>query len=112
MPAATQSHQLLRLMRHCKQAFPEPKRSRTVVSAVHDEERRGYASDALIGMKLIAHQQPNRHDRMNSGGDISGRREGRFHNELRDRMPCGKRNGNAGAEREAPEYVFLVEFRI
>ncbi len=53
-------------------------------------------------MELIPHQQADRYDPQQRGGDIDRRCIGRFQNQLADRFFGGQRDGDAGAEREAP----------
>src|SRR6266851_2429546 len=104
VPAAGKPHELLRLMGEREQAFSEAARNSRIVGAMHDEKRHGDARDALVRVKLIAHQETDRHDPKQRAGDVHGRCIGRFQDQFSDWMFRRHGDRDAGAERKAPDH--------
>src|SRR5580704_2822762 len=98
MAAAGKTDELLRLMRQREQAFAEADVDGGIGIAMHDQKRHVDTSDASVGMKGVAHQEPDRREPEQRSRDIDRRGVGRFQDQLADRMLGGNRDRGASAE--------------
>jgi hypothetical protein len=60
MAAPFHANEVFRLVGEREQFFREPDGDRVVVGAVHDQQRREDARDALVAAERIPHERPHR----------------------------------------------------
>src|ERR1700731_2704218 len=68
--ASRKAHELLWLMGQPKQALAKGDRYRGIAVAMHDKQGRADPQNAPIGMKLITHQETDRHDAKHRAGHV------------------------------------------
>ena len=103
MPAGRKAHHLLWFVGKREQSFAEPDGSNAVLLAVQDEQRRLDPSDALIRPEGILDEPANGCEGISGRPDVGRGGERRVENKSADLAFGCKCDGDAGAERLAPE---------
>src|SRR5271169_2226125 len=101
MAAVEETHDVLWLVGELEHLLAHRIRDGAIEDAMHDHQWRRYLADALVGMKLILHEETHRQVPIVPRADGFRRGEGRFENDAADRLFRRQRHGDAAAERLA-----------